>query len=286
MNGSETIAYFDQSGDFVRDAFWRLSVPISLCDGTAAEELGFADEIQFALHPRPDSLFHAEVLTNWKEIRECPANSRHITRRELFDVEADLFGGPEVSDFIVDVNDAGIVVTQRLVDLIRKSDLIGVNLMPIQIKVNQSSFAAPALFMLTSKGPTCIRERIVRTPVPNHCPHCGWGPIVCPGCGDFAFHCEGCSLQLVVSSWDPAGTSDIRWRVEPVCLEDFIVDTWRWDGRDFVDEEGRRFVTKRLVDYLFRWNASPFVVSSLRVDIRNLSNEQRRAIDAAQSPMT
>lgn len=286
MNGSETIAYFDQSGDFVRDAFWRLSVPISLCDGTAAEELRFADEIQFALHPRPDSLFHAEVLTNWKEIRECPANSRHITRRELFDVEADLFGGPEVSDFIVDVNDAGIVVTQRLVDLIRKSDLIGVNLMPIQIKVNQSSFAAPALFMLTSRGPRCIRERVVRVPESNRCPHCGWGPVICTGCGQFSVACEECGERLAVSKWDSAGSSDNRWRFEPVSLEDFIVDACRWDGRDFVDEEGRRFITKRFFESLVKWHASPFVVSSLRADIRRLNGEQRRAMGAAQSPIT
>jgi hypothetical protein len=270
----ETSAYF---GDrLFRDLQW-----FRACDGVILRDR----------KRRPgvgrDGWARVENLSQGKqEFFECPVDNKHVTRNVWTECVADFLGGEHVSQFVPDeFGDLYFMISEALAAAIRKQPLRGVDLRPIKFNVNQSDQPEPELFAWQFTGKNCCRILFVAGGK-NQCPFCGNAPVICPGCGDWPNQpCKKCKKMTLCPQEDlHADPKLIRFDAERPDLQ-IILEGSKWDGADCIRNHGRQLASKRVVDWLVKREASPLVAVPVRFCTDGMSDQQKKWLEEAISPV-
>lgn len=274
---------FDESGEFLTDVFYEVSIPLIL----SAEEIEEQrpDDVIASIGKGAERYVYSNIVPFHELEFACPFNAQHVTGSKLQRVLVDLFGGPSIGDFISET--FWVIVTNDFASRLSETGLTGIVLHPLPINEDQSSAPMVELSWIEFPAKPCTRERIVHVPEPNLCPFCGQSPVVCPGCGKVASRCDKCKERIIVRRRDLRGPDDLRHFSSGIPKAGRIVEGHLWDGSDFLHDGSKMIASRRAIDWLLSVHASPFIARPRRVNIRDAKPEQRQRLEAAkhgQSP--
>ncbi|MEX0715648.1 MAG: hypothetical protein WD066_03640 [Planctomycetaceae bacterium] len=214
---------------------------------------------------------------------ECPRSKSHetatfVNRKNTL---MDLGGGAVVSEFIPSCSDL-CVVSESFAIRSRATRLTGMDFFPMVINVNQSATeetGAPNLLGLEFAGRVWLRPYIL-VDKPNACPFCGDGPIICDNCWHVDDRCDACGERTVVGPTGNVASGSLVMQLQPD--EGYILQGKSWDGRDFVQARGHKFVTARALHWLCVAHARPFWARPARVWTDGMTDEQYRWMERAR----
>jgi hypothetical protein len=257
--------YRNNEKTILRDRESKLRLPGQEIDWMRVENLsGFAD----------------------KEFHECTLDRTHITRQLWTTCTADFYGGQEASQLVPGIlGDFFFMVMKSLADALKASPFRGIDLRPIEIATNQSELPDPEIFAWQFTGRNCRRAaKIVGGK--NKCPFCGQVPLVCDSCGESVNHpCTSCK-NYTMCSHDDMHADERRIRVDsdrPDLL--MILEGSRWDGADCVASRSGNYASRRLVDWLVKRNATPFVAVPVRFCTDGMNDRQKRWLEEVATPL-
>jgi hypothetical protein len=276
MNG----LFYDETGDFVTDLFYELDV-VNDVEFAALGVPGSAKWIKSGVGPEIYVPF-VYLGPEYDISHKCKLNPRHETEREIISCSCEIFGKDTLTDFVPIVG-LGLIVIARDTFAKRLLDKKFCGLMSrnIEITENQSAIIDPKLVWLQSSRCDLFRRQAKpRLDGPNVCPFCDWGPVVCPECGDISYDCERCKERILVPEKQHQGAGDKRWIIKSRSAPESILEGKHWNGNDFIMSRGWHYISKRVVDWLLRVHAAPFIAKPARVDVTGMSPEQRAKLDA------
>jgi hypothetical protein len=279
MNGT----FYDETGELVTGLFYQLDVANDV-EFAALGVPGSAEWIKSGIDDEGGgNIAYLEPVYEVKY--QCKLNPRHETDREISSCACRFYGQTVLRDFMMDPGGGLLTVTtEALAKRIIDQGFNGVTPKHLKIIENQSEIEAPRLVWLQFSRHTrhkpFVRRNTIRLEEPNACPFCGWGPVVCPSCGDITYDCERCKERILVPASDHKGADDKRWTIQRKPAAGTILEGKHWNGNDFVHFGSLHFVSKRVVDWLLRVHAAPFIAKPARVDVTGMTPEQRAKLDA------
>ena len=207
--------------------------------------------------------------------KQTPTHQRQPFVEQL---QGDLFGGPLVADFVIDVAIGWLLVTAEFAESLRATKFTGYDLQPFKVIVDQSLVPGIKLVHLQACGLNCERPpRTVRGK--NRCPSCAKSPVFCDVCGHRWFTCPKCRSEMYVTSSQYQGPIDKRLLIQPISRNGGILDGRRWDGSDFISSHDHVYFSRRAFAWMTANHAGPLVGIPARfcVDGMNAANLERVA---------
>lgn len=213
------------------------------------------------------------------EIKDCPNDPTHVMHLYYKTTRGDASGYNRLSPF-VETSGLFFAISRELYSRLNALNVKGARLDPIKIIVNQSGLKNPEVWALQFVGTS--KKRLPRfIDAANACPHCGKNKIVCEGCGYWNSRCLSCSKMMV-------RTQDEQNDGKMLLLEErpfrAIIEGSGWDGSDLIQVNGRKFASKRFIDWLLRIHAAPFYAEPVYFCVDGMSDEQKKWLDDLQKP--
>jgi hypothetical protein len=285
----------DKSGDLRKGIFYRFD--ISLDDSPIGEQPTHewvvvprtptddeleakGEETYIYLHVyRKD---HSEV-----EIKECPADSSHVTQQYFTQFEGEAFGGKRVSP-LIPAADPGLGpfgLSDELYGRLRRLHVRGARIDTIDLKEHITDEKLKGYWALQFVGK--IMPRILRfVDARNACPFCGKTKLLCEACGgDWNGTCKVCGKVTVVFEDQHGGPDDRRLRLERHPWAS-VLEGKTWDGSDLVSSytRGKCYASKRFIDWLLRIHAAPFYAEPVYFCVDGMNDQQKKWFDDLQKP--
>ena len=250
------ISYDDRSGKLVQGKVWQLD---------------YASEALLA-----EGFVRAEVSEEKKEeIKNCPADKRHVTGYKVLEVLLDLFGGPAVGDFVFAWGCP--IISEQFARRLNGSKLTGYEIRPIvKVVFNQSRARAPKLLYLEFRGKGGITShRYQIKGAPNLCPHCKKVPMLCPSCGELNTpQCVHCGQWTLFNPEAPEYSHPNGFRYGAgIPRELVIVEGQQWDGSDFFRADGRACVSNRAKEWLEQTHTFPVAFQPALLNIEGVEEK-------------
>lgn len=153
------------------------------------------------------------------------------------------------------------------------------------IEDNQSTLPDPEIYAWQFTGENCCRPELI-VGGKNECPFCGNAPLICSVCGQWCNQpCRKCKKYTMCPEDEMhADEKLVRFDSDRPDLQ-IILEGKRWDGADCVQRPGRSLLSKRVVDWLVKRDASPFVAVPVRFCTDGMSDEQQRWLAEAIRPL-
>ena len=208
----------------------------------------------------------------------CPAKGTPAHQRQPFveDLQGDLFDGPAVADFVIDVTIGWLLVTSGFARLLRETTLTGYDLRPFKVIVNQSEVPKIELFHLQPCGFNCERPPHI-TRGENLCPFCKRSPVFCSTCGNRWFTCPNCRSQMHVTP-GYQGPDDKRLLIQRNSRNGGILDGNRWDGSDFMTSHDHMYFSGRAFEWMMTIHAGPLVGIPARFCVDGMDARNRKRL--------
>lgn len=192
------------------------------------------------------------------------------------EVSGELSLGQKLSDTFI-ASDTSFIINSKFGNALRQSGLIGFELLPFQVVLNQSLFCGkPELDYLQVLGKNCLRRWKVEVEqnlcplckkAPIYCPDCGWIPVLCPACHRPAFK----EFEFI-HEWPETSNSTKKTSL--------IVEVKDSEGADFFQYGMREtMISRRALIFLIEVGAAPFVAYSQWACIDDLTSQQRAEVD-------
>ncbi len=293
-SGSPSNIIVDNSGDLRSDVFYAVSNLDYRYAGEIDIPSPMGNKEAVILRPKTggskmDWLWAdlgPPIPTSRRELL-CQGNMRHphLKRPFVRSIEGDLFGGPEIADFVFDNSCGRLLVTLALAKRLRASKLKGYILNPFTILVNQSRVANVELFLFQAVGENCERPMKPRD-VPNQCPLCQRGPLVCGSCGYLWHSCPECEQQMYVTALGHGGSDDHRLIMDSLDDRGGILEGARWDGTDFIESHQATYFSKRAFDWLASLHVGPLIGVPARFCVDGMDDSQRAAYNKVRDVAT
>ena len=248
-----------------------------------------SDELSIKLQPG-----YCQVdLSGFPEIGwfQCAVDERHVTAREWTPRTARLHfqSGTRFSLITPALSRwyPRMLVQKPFWEELKQTGLLGLSAFAVEVASNEAEIPKPPeLWLVQPRGHQVGRRWIVRGK-PNHCPggedH---GPVACPGCGQIILNCLTCGRDTSAIPSYHQGEGDDRL---VLCAlkdrETWVLDGSHWDGSDFCQSMYAAIGTHRLVDYLLRKHAAPFIATPALVWTDGMSKQQLAWLERAKKPL-
>lgn len=266
----------DTSGRLLTGVFFQVDIPTNLEFVLEFSSPGEKERwIVSPSHCTPSgSDIYAEGLADQDYQHKCPLHKSHVTGILSSSHRVDLFGGKVVCEFVGDSFGGIVIVRRDFCDRLMHTGFIGLSGKPLPVSCNQCANPSPDLFRLEFLGADCVRPDEITIPDPNVCPFCGWGPVVCPACREVFYSCGRCKEKIIIPEMEWQGPGDKRFVTEPTPEEGWVLAGRLWDGSDFLRGLSQGIVSKRVVDWIVREKAGPFIAQPCRIDIAGMDQGQ------------
>jgi hypothetical protein len=280
----------DEGGNLRKGVFYRFDVAF---DDATDSEIPGAEWVIVPRTPTNEALnsrgeeswmwiAEAGDLDSAVEIKECAADPNHQTRYYYTKFEGEAFGGKRISPFIVTKNFDCFALSDDLCRRIKSLNIRGARIDPIDVTDHITNAKRVGIWALQFLGK--LNPRIPKfVDVPNRCPYCGKSEIICPACGHWRFHCPHCRKHIAIVDYKHGGPDDKRVPFERRLYR--ILEGRTWDGSDFVASRGRKFASKRFIDWLLRVHAAPFYAEPVWFCVDGMNDQQKRWFEELQKPL-
>jgi uncharacterized C2H2 Zn-finger protein len=201
--------------------------------------------------PSIDHHFALEATDYEDDSIYCSGQPQHRFQRRIKNAEAIARGGRRVVNFVSDGGDGYHALSAATASRLIKSNLTGVELLPIQFDLAEYPYGLPCQFFgLRFVGRPC--ERIASIVGENRCSQCGQPDLFCARCGNWFFKCPRCNASVRAHFDDPVA-DDSEWVNDDHSIRygtPHILDGDRYDGSDFIRTAWGEFVSARAIEWL------------------------------------
>jgi hypothetical protein len=176
------------------------------------------------------------------------------------------------------------VVTEEVYSALSNSDLVGMELIPVDVSSVRALSALPlSAWLWQPLGMDCQRPCLIHN-AENACPFCHQGAVVCDFCGHVTMVCPNCHEIMCTPELKGPGDrrlllSDVKQRNAPV------LDGSRWDGSDCFVSRGTMAVSKRVLECLLAIHAAPFIAEPAQVWIDKMTPAQLERLELIRQPL-
>jgi hypothetical protein len=199
-----------------------------------------------------DARFYLEATSYQDDSIYCSERPQHRLQHRLKNAEAIARGGRRVVSFVSSGGDGYHAVSADVASRLMKSNLKGVELLPIQFDLAEYPYELPCEFFgLRFVGRPC--KRIASLVGENRCSLCDQPDLFCSRCGNWFFQCPRCKASVRVHFDDPVADDDSDWVSDDESIRyatPYILDGDRYDGSDFIATASGEFISGRAIEWL------------------------------------
>ncbi len=214
------------------------------------------------------------------EVKDCPADARHVTLRYFMTLHAELAGDVRIAQFVPTSPRLFCAVSKEIHARLELLNIGGARLNPIEIDDEFHKLQGKVVRLWHFQFVGRIRARPWKLlDAPNLCPHCGSGKLFCESCGYRIPLCENCGQEMYVIEHNHKGAGDKRIPFERD--QKTVLEGKTWDGSDLVQG---CYASKRFIDWLLRIHAAPFYAEPIYFCVDGMSDQQWRWFEDLQKP--
>jgi hypothetical protein len=206
--------------------------------------------------------FYLEATSYQDDSIYCSRQPQHRLQHRIKNAEAIARGGRRVINFVSGGGDGYHALSAETASRLIKSNLKGVELLPIQFDLAEYPYELPCQFFgLRFVGRPC--ERIPSLVGENRCSECGQPDLFCARCGNWFFKCPQCKTSVRVHFDDPVADDESDYVSDDESIRygtPYILDGDRYDGSDFIATATGEFISARAIEWLLENGVRGFSV--------------------------